>query len=86
MNGIRRYDLAADEYHLLKPGEYMKGPHHWWARVPINASFPKGAVANLAAHDVVEHVDGTISVSPSILVTGGGSWHGFLERGIWREV
>ena len=32
---------------------------------------------------------GTITVSPSILVYDdgrGNGWHGFLERGVWRSV
>ena len=46
---------------------------------------------NLTAHEVTEHEDGTITVSPSILVRGGRDgtrelWHGYLERGVWREV
>lgn len=50
-------------------------------------------------HQVVEHHDGTISVYPSIQgrvydsenVTQGGvigttaGWHGWLERGMWRQ-
>jgi hypothetical protein len=82
---MRRTDIPLDEFYLLKPGEYMKGSENWWARTPVNASFPKGAVANLGGHEVVEHEDGTITASPSILVTGRGSWHGFLRRGIWSE-
>lgn len=39
----------------------------------------------LVTHSIVEHEDGTITVSPSILVTGGEEWHGYLERGIWRS-
>ena len=50
---------------------------------------PNGHLGNLRLHDVMEHEDGTITVSPSILVdrvgTGEG-WHGYLERGVWREV
>lgn len=45
---------------------------------------PTGAVGRLTEHTVTEHEDGTISVTPSILAPGG--WHGYLERGIWREV
>jgi hypothetical protein len=41
---------------------------------------------NLERHDVTVHDDKTITVSPSILVTGGGEWHGYLERGVWRSV
>jgi hypothetical protein len=47
---------------------------------------PNGHGANLSAHDVVEHEDGTITVAPSILVSNhtGELWHGYLERGVWR--
>lgn len=53
-----------------------------------------GYMANLAAHDVVEHTDGTISVTPSILVTSydvvdgkhvATSAHGYLTAGEWRD-
>jgi hypothetical protein len=53
---------------------------------------PDGSLGNLRNHDVEEHEDGTITVSPSILITthrGGQDvelWHGYLERGVWREV
>lgn len=51
-------------------------------------------VATLAAHTVREEDDGSISVRPgdgssnSILVTGAGgkTWHGYIERGEWREI
>ena len=48
---------------------------------------PDGSYANLSAHEVTEHEDGTITVSPSILVSQGSRecWHGFLERGVWRS-
>ena len=40
--------------------------------------------------NIIEHEDKTITASPSIMVKGGPdgkySWHGFLEKGIWREV
>lgn len=40
---------------------------------------------------LVEHDDRTVTTSPSILMhpTPGlddAGWHGFLERGVWREV
>jgi len=74
-----------DGPHVLKPGEYGK-----WARDGNWYAVPPGQpdlLANLARHTVVEHEDGTITVSPSILVSAGkiGTWHGYLERGIWRE-
>lgn len=55
----------------------------WWY-----CKTPNGHLGNLRAHDVEEHEDGTITVSPSILVSDhtGELWHGYLERGMWREV
>ena len=76
---------------------------------------PNGRIGSLANHAVTEHEDGTITVTPSILVhpveglayteeerarlkglgfnefdaqgnyPGRPGWHGFLERGVWRE-
>ena len=71
-----------DGPHQLLSGEYGKWHDTWWA------STPNGLGANLASHEVTEHADGTITVSPSILVTDGAAghrWHGYLEAGVWRE-
>jgi len=48
---------------------------------------PNGLLGCLTAHTITEHEDGTITVSPSILVMTSGQlgWHGYLERGVWRE-
>ncbi len=52
---------------------------------------PNGAYGCLKNHVVFEHGDGSISVTPSILVTAildGGEkqiWHGYLTNGEWRE-
>lgn len=84
MNGQRVGRETGVQPHALNVGEY--GLHYcstdWYARTP------NGMLANLSRHDVVEHEDGTITVKPSILVTGGHDqrWHGYLERGIWRAV
>lgn len=68
---------------IMGPGEYAKLPDGltWYATTP------NGLLGNLRNHDVTEHEDGTISASPSILVEGGGGavWHGYLERGVWRQ-
>jgi hypothetical protein len=69
---------------ILAPGEYAKLPDGTWF-----AATPNGVLASLRNHDVAEHEDGTITVSPSIKVfrSGGAEiWHGFLERGTWRSV
>lgn len=57
---------------------------------------PNGCgIGTLLKHTVRELADGTATVAPgdgssnSILISGGGSgrsWHGYLERGVWREV
>lgn len=62
------------------------------------AMTPNGHLAGLANHSVVEHEDGTITVAPSIAVLTSWDapgehrerserqlWHGYLERGAWRE-
>ena len=68
----------------MAPGDYGQDPRDgtWYARPPVN----KGHSGWLKNHQVTEHEDGTITVSPSILVEWGDgvTWHGFLERGIWR--
>ncbi len=68
-------------------GDYGKNPKDdvWYARPPGHHA---GSLKN---HDVTEHEDGTITVSPSILITGHVDdckveWHGYLERGVWRQV
>lgn len=68
---------------VLVAGEYAKHPAGAWY-----AATPNDHIANLARHDVIEHEDGTITVSPSILVHAGSgeAWHGYLERGVWRAV
>lgn len=63
-------------------GSYVKTEHGWFCKTP------NGHAGNLNAHDVVEHEDGTITVSPSILVSNpqeGQLWHGFLRAGVWSE-
>ena len=78
MIGRRIYPTNDDS--RFAPGDYGKLSTTW------HACTPSGALGNLANHNVVEHEDSTITVSPSILVTDGSvSWHGFLEHGVWRE-
>lgn len=64
---------------------------YWWS--PVSKRWfvytPKGSVGDLSLHQVTEHEDGTITVSPSILVDHWDPqkrWHGYLEHGEWREV
>lgn len=69
---------------ILAPGEYAKSPDGVW-----RCATPNGHAGNLGLHDVIEHEDGTITVSPSIQVLTVPDnvelWHGYLERGVWRS-
>jgi hypothetical protein len=74
-------------------GELFDTPGSW---MPVNrdgertflVNTPNGHVGDVSRHEVTEHEDGTITVSPSILVSDatGELWHGYLERGVWRSV
>lgn len=78
------------EPHELQGGEYTKYDVDGnWYGVPPDTDM----LGCFAKHKVIEHEDGTITVSPSILIGGTDektrqrvTWHGFLEKGIWREV
>jgi len=70
----------------LAEGDYGRDRDGFWKARP-----PGHHAGSLENHEVIEHEDRTITVSPSILITGydGNSetkWHGYLERGVWREV
>jgi hypothetical protein len=83
----RRTDV---EPHLQQPGDYGKWEGLWFCRPPWKHA--GGCLGNgTSHHKVTEHEDGTITASPSILITipglstGPATWHGFLEKGVWRE-
>lgn len=57
-------------------------------------SAPNGCgIGTLTKHTVREHKDGTATIVPqdgssnSVLINGGegGSWHGYMDHGVWRE-
>jgi hypothetical protein len=64
---------------------YWKNGNDWMLYLP------KCGAGNLKLHTVIEHEDGTITVTPSILVTGHEKGekiirHGYLTKGVWQEV
>ncbi len=70
------------------PNSYGQENGEWFVRIP---GCHLGSVKN---HQVTEHEDGTITVSPSILhhdfkIVDGEKVefqaHGYLERGEWRD-
>ena len=89
MMGHRVRPKEGEDHLLLEPSAYGKHPvsGDWMACTP------NGHLGNLKGHEVTEHEDGTITVSPSILVLKPRTkntpqqnlWHGYLVRGEWRE-
>lgn len=79
-------DADGDQYPFprLKAGEYGKDVDGIWYCVPPGTELLGCLGDGESHHKVIEHEDGTITVSPSILINGGGTWHGYLEKGIWR--
>lgn len=75
---------------VARPGSFMKvrsrlaGKLEPWCWYIV---CPNGDVCTIRDnHQVTEHEDGTITVSPSIVAPHGGRWHGFLRHGEWSEV
>lgn len=81
----KRVEIDPGTAHRMAAGEYG------YIDGLLYAMSPNGLLANLSGHNTVEHEDGTITASPSILVRGHDDsgndkqWHGYLERGVWRE-
>lgn len=81
----RRDRMRAGRRVLVAPlGAYMKvlaedgSTWCWYIRDPTG-----DASSIRQHHQVVEHDDGTITVSPSIVVRHGNRWHGWLRQGEW---
>lgn len=89
MQGTRLIKVEGEEDFLWRIAE-MPGSYGSADGVNWFCTTPNGLFGNISKHAIIEHDDGTITVSPSILVTsgashGGENWHGYLERGVWRE-
>ncbi len=79
----RRVYPDADGHLVLDAGDYGQHPNGEWHAWPPNTDL----CGSLRKHTVVEHDDGTITVSPSILVSNESeTWHGYLEKGEWRTI
>lgn len=90
-------DFEPGDYGCARPTQMQDGKPlaEWIAKLYPHwiAMTPNGHMGALGNHNVVEHEDGTITVSPSILIStssdGGKTstqlWHGYLERGVWRD-
>jgi Family of unknown function (DUF6527) len=76
-----RRQLDENGHLRLAEGDYGKDSRGIWQARP-----PGMHAGSLRNHEVEEHEDGTITVSPSILIDQGDKkWHGFLKKGEWSE-
>lgn len=96
MNGIRVWPSAEgwlDASAMMQPGAYGRATNpnikpgsaaSWW-----EVTAPDGSMGVLSPelHTVTEHEDGTITVHPSIDFSKrrAGAFHGWLQRGVWRD-
>ncbi len=81
---MRRRELDGAYPHeiepLLQPGDYAKSIHGLWCVMAPNGD--QGTLKD-TIHQITEHPDGTITVSPSIQFMTGNKWHGYLRNGVW---
>lgn len=80
--------MSDERYEILmrlEEGGYAKASDgEWFVRPPGTRMG-----ASIVNHDVVEHDNETITVSPSIAYSTPDRddyWHGYLEHGVWRQV
>ena len=105
LDGRRIYRSQQDTYSLdplgnmeLRPGP--KAGDFWFegsliGGLPNTGGWygitPNGLCCNLTRHQITQHVDGSITVKPSIKVTAVNpegqrvEWHGYLDAGRWVE-
>jgi hypothetical protein len=72
-----------------QPGDYGLYRGYTGDKLALMFVLPTGERGHITfpphEHEVHDD-DGTITVRPSILHHRDGGWHGYLERGVWREV
>lgn len=82
MNAVKADDYQGETDFMYYFKNKDEGAWYLW--------IPQCGLAGLRNHKVTEHEDGTITASPSVLLTYWKNGerqqrHGFLEKGIWRE-
>jgi hypothetical protein len=87
VKGRRLTDNLSDahdfSWDMVKPGDYFKKSTGGW--FVMSPSGESGRVVE-PTWTITEHEDKTITVHPSIWFNSPHGWHGFLERGVWRQV
>lgn len=93
----RRISDGSDIDDVVEPGDYLLLAQRdaLWCmlptgtinRIPVSED---GQESDPVKWGMLEHRDGTITLSPSInsheIPGHSPGWHGFLERGVWRSV
>lgn len=88
MAGPKIKGRRVDGSEKFRPGDFALVDGVWKGKPP---GLPHHAIGSFAAHEIVEHEDGTITASPSIEVTTVDDegetivWSGTLERGVWSK-
>jgi len=83
--------MTTQAYHIEKFEDLDEKNFCYWKLEDVWYLYIPGCgLANLKNHQIIQHEDGTITVSPSILLTGHDNGkqlqrHGYLEKGIWRD-
>ena len=101
MEGRRIFKTDPTSLEGVEPGDYWREADGTWMAACPDQNLPaynpeyahRICLASLGKHDVTEHDDGAITVSPSILVKSpwgpdrvDHEWfHGYLEHGVWRS-
>jgi hypothetical protein len=85
MRGRRVYPGDDGAFKLERPGDYGRDTHgQWWAWAPCSSAPGESrAVGVLTDHEIEEHEDYTITVTPSLVF--GDRYHGWLRRGEWTD-
>jgi|GEM_PF-5979221 len=81
------YEGKAGDYVVVYPAD-PEGIRIPEGKISLWFRDPTGEIGRVSQHEITEHEDGTVTVSRSILATTaehGHDWHGFLERGVWRD-
>lgn len=90
----RRCGDSCQKYYDAQPGDYWRDFHEPQRMGAPDAERgrdffwtikdPRGQLGTLLDHEVIEHEDGTITVSPSIWDAPNG-YHGWLRAGEWTD-
>ena len=86
MQGRRLPNIELEDWYgseteeTFKPGDYARFRNLLVFRTPNGIL----GTCSTKIHAVTDEQDGSITVSPSILILPN-EWHGYLDHGVWRS-